>query len=115
MDAKLLDLRGCRHVVIPGGIEKVGKRWFWRSEIESVEIPTSAREIGADAFFKCKCLKSVVFAEDSKLEKIGAGCFSKTGIEKITVPKNVTEIKEGAFYQCRKLKEIVFEIGRAHV
>lgn len=80
VDTKFLDLKNCKHVAIPEGVEKIGNRWFWRSEIESVEIPTSVKEIGVDAFFECKNLMSVVFAPDSKLEKIGAGSFSNTEI-----------------------------------
>ena len=108
---KLLDLRNCKQVVIPAGIEKIGNRWFCNSGIESVEIPASVREIGVDAFFRCKNLKSVVFAPESKLEKIGAGCFSDTGVEKITIPKSVTEIEEVTFFWCKKLKKVVFEDG----
>ena len=110
-DIKLLDLKNCKHVVVPDGVEKIGNRWFFNSEVESVEIPVSVKEIGADAFFRCKSLKSVVFAEGSKLEKIGPGSFCGTGIEKMTVPKNVTELKEGTFYHCKELREVVFEEG----
>ena len=86
-----------KNVIIPEGTEKIGNHWFWGSDIESVEIPASVREIGVDAFFKCKCLKSVVFAEGGRLEKIGPRSFYGTGIEKITVPKDVIEIERGAF------------------
>ena len=110
-DMKLLDLKNCKHVVIPDSVEKIGSHWFCGSEIENVEIPASVKEIGADAFFRCRHLKSVVFAEGSKLEKIGPGSFYGTGIEKIAVPKSVTEIEEGTFRQCEELREVVFEEG----
>ena len=98
-------------MVIPEGTAKIGNHWFWGSKVRRVKIPASVKEIGVDVFFKCKNLKSVVFAENSWLEKIGPWSFSNTGIEKITVPKNVTEIEEGAFYQCEELREVVFEEG----
>ena len=104
VDTKLLDLRKCKRAIIPDGIEKVGNRLFWRSEIESVEIPPSMKIIGFDTFFKCKNLKRVVFAVGGRLEKIGPRSFYGTGIEKITVPKNVTEIDDYAFYDCENLK-----------
>ena len=78
-----------------------------------MEIPARVREIRVDAFFKCKKLKSVVFAEGSQLEKIGSGSFCHTGIEKIAIPKDVEEIQEHAFRECRNLKEVVFEAGSA--
>ena len=62
---RVWDLRKCKHVVIPEGTEKIGNYWFCDSEVESVEIPASVREIGAYAFYKCKSLKRVVFAEGS--------------------------------------------------
>ena len=111
LNTKLLDLRNCKHVTIPDGVEKIGNHWFCSSEIESVKIPASVREIGIDAFFMCKSLKCVVFAEGSMLEKIEIGSFSKTGLEKITIPKGVIEIEKDAFYLCEKLKEVVFEKG----
>ena len=46
-----------KDVVIPEGIEKIGNHWFWGSGIESVTVPASVREIGPDAFYKCKSLK----------------------------------------------------------
>ena len=100
-------------MVIPEGMKIIGNHWFCGSEIASVEIPASVREIWVDAFFICKKLKSVVFAEGSQLEKIGSGSFCHTGIEKITIPKDVEEIQEHAFRECRNLKEAVFEAGSA--
>ena len=62
---RIWDLRDCKNIVIPEGVKRIGNHWFWGSEVESVEIPASAKEIGADAFCNCKNLKSVTLAEDS--------------------------------------------------
>ena len=86
-----------KSVVIPEGIEKIGNHWFCCSEAEKVEIPASVRDIETDAFYGCRSLKSVVFAEGSLLKMIGTGSFSNTGIERIVVPKSVEEIREHAF------------------
>ena len=64
---RLQELRNLREVVIPEGLEKVGSYWFIFSDIESVEVPTSVTEIGAGAFYWCKKLKRVHFADDSQL------------------------------------------------
>ena len=64
---RLQDLWSLRSVVIPEGLEKVGSYWFIFSDIESVEIPGSVTEIGAGAFYQCKKLKHVHFADDSQL------------------------------------------------
>ena len=89
---KVWDLRNCKHVTIPEGIERIGNYWFCGSAIESVEIPASVKEICVDAFCECKSLKSVVFAPGSRLEKIGRGGFCDSGIERIEIPKGVVII-----------------------
>ena len=54
-----------KELIIPEGIEKIGKYWFCDSAVESVVIPASVKEICVDAFFKCMNLKEVTFAEGS--------------------------------------------------
>ena len=60
-----------KNIIIPEGTEKIENYWFWRSEIESVTIPTSVREIGPDVFYNCRQLKRVTIAVGSQLEKLG--------------------------------------------
>ena len=52
-------------MVIPEGVERVGNNWFCGSEVKSVTISVSVKEIGIGAFGKCKNLKEVVFEERS--------------------------------------------------
>ena len=98
-----------KNVIIPKGTKRIGNHWFWDSDIESVEIPVSVREIGADAFYNCKSLTRVAFALGSELEKIGPGSFCKTGIERVVIPKGVEEIRGYTFQECEHLKEVLFE------
>ena len=56
-DVSIEDLQQQKAVVIPEGTEKIGSYWFCGSEIESVTVPTSVREIGSGAFYGCKSLK----------------------------------------------------------
>lgn len=98
-------------MAIPEGTKFIGKGWFQGSRVESVTIPASVTAIEADAFYSCRNLKRVVFAEGSKLEKIGSGCFCETRLEKISVPKSVREIQKYAFHLCERLEEVTFEEG----
>ena len=98
-----------KEVVIPEGTERIGNHWFCCSEVERVEIPVSVKEIRTDAFYGCRSLKSVVFAEGSLLKMIGPGSFSDTGIEMVVIPKSVEEIQKRAFQLCESLKEVLFE------
>ena len=105
------DLRKMKNVVIPEGTEKIGNYWFWDSWMESITVPASVREIGADAFYRCRNLRRVTFAPRSKLKMIGVGGFRKSGIGKIVIPKNTEEILDSAFKGCGNLTEIVIERG----
>ena len=87
--AMVWDLRGQKDVTIPEGAEKIGNYWFYHTDVESVTVPASVREIGMNAFHGCMSLTRVQFQEGSKLEKIGIECFQHSALEKIAVPKSV--------------------------
>ena len=108
---KVWNLRGLKDVVISEGVERIWNHWFWRSEIESVEIPASVKTIGPDAFYDCKNLVRAMLVPGSRLERIGAGSFYNTKIERMVIPKGVAEVQERTFSWCRSLKEVVFEEG----
>ena len=108
-NARVWDLRDCKEVVVPEGVEKIGNQWFWGSKIETVEIPASVREIGADAFGNCSNLKCVTFANGSQLEKIGGGCFYGTGMKELMLPSALEYVGDKAFGACRNLETIRLE------
>ena len=85
-------LRELKKVVVPEGVEKIESDWFQGSEIESVTIPSSVKEICTSAFCNCEKLRHMAFAPRSELEKIEFKSFRQTGIEVIIVPKSVKEI-----------------------
>ena len=58
-------------MIIPDGAEKIGSYWFYDSQIESIVISASVKEICANAFCRCEGLKEITFAEGSKLKVIG--------------------------------------------
>ena len=53
----LWDLRALREVALPNGVERIGCYWFVNSGIENVTISVSVREIGDEAFLKCRKLR----------------------------------------------------------
>ncbi|RHJ93455.1 leucine-rich repeat domain-containing protein [Bacteroides sp. AM07-16] len=58
-------------------------------------------EIGEDAFFKCSGLKSVTFAQGSKVETIGKNAFFQcSNLTSVTIPSSVTTIGIQAFKNC---------------
>ncbi|AUW37073.1 hypothetical protein C1937_01235 [Metamycoplasma hominis] len=76
-------------------ITEIGAEAFKYTNIESITIPGSVKEIGQLAFSGCKNLKEVILNEG--LEKIGAYAFDYTNIESITIPGSVKEIGTWAF------------------
>ena len=88
-DVNIWDLRKQRNLIIPEGVEKIDRRWFYGTAVESVTVPASVMEIEMYAFYECKSLRYVQFQDGSKLEKIGIKCFQHSALEKIAVPKNV--------------------------
>ena len=100
------EFRKLKEVRIPDGLSTIWSCLFTAADIESVEIPASVKEIEVDAFYNCKKLRYVIFAEGSQLEKIGEGCFSGSGIEEIAFPSTLKEVGENAFQECGNLKTI---------
>ena len=56
----LWDPRGLKSVCLVEGLEKLGSYWFCRSQIESISIPVSVREIGVETFCGCERLRDVL-------------------------------------------------------
>ena len=78
-------------------MEVISAGSFRNSGVKSVEIPSGVTLIGGRAFEQCKELKSVSFAEGSRLEKLEKECFCGTGVEELEIPSSVTVMEEGAF------------------
>lgn len=81
-----LDCRELMSVVLPEGIEQIGKSAFSGCEqLATINLPDSLRRIGGRAFEGCKALRE------------------------IRLSAKVVFIGELAFYGCRRLKKAVFE------
>lgn len=103
----LQELRNLKEIVVPDGTEKIGNYWFWGSCTESVSIPASVKEIGTEAFCRCKRLKRLVFGgtagtttnpEKSLLKMIGVGAFCGcTELKSLKLPDGLEEVGICAF------------------
>lgn len=92
----------------------------YNSIIKSVTFGAGLTSIGEDAFYHCKKLQTVKFAEDCQITSIGlyafAGCFTLATVQLPTSGKLQT-IADYAFYNCYRLTDIVIpdsvtEIGK---
>ena len=73
------------------------------SDIESITIPASVREIGTGAFYNCKNLRKVTFEEKSRLERIGKECFYGSSIKELIFSPTLSDIGTNAFDNCGNL------------
>ncbi len=104
-------------VTIHEGVRTIGEGAFYYCEaLESIEIPASVVELVCEftvsygVFQSCSSLKTVTFAEGSKLETLGYNTFRNCeSLETITLPKQVTNVPGEVFYACDSLTEVVFE------
>lgn len=69
------------------------------------------REIGREAFCGCAWLKTVTFAENSRLERVGSRAFSETGISAFVSPGSLRKLGHLAFYDCDRLKTVRLNEG----
>lgn len=97
------------HLVIPECVEIIGPGAFTGNQtLKSVHIASKVTKITANAFKNCRNIKTVTFAQDSKLETVGDSAFyGCERLEAIELPYGVTRIWDEAFYNCRALRYVV--------
>jgi len=101
---------------------------FQSTSITDIKIGENIREIGIQAFYMCKKLKSVTwhcqcdviptncFLGCSNLasfnfagiKKIGTYAFYKSGLQEVCLTENIEVVSEWAFYGCEKLSSVIW-------
>lgn len=82
--------------------------WYaYRDVITEVNIGANVTALGDMAFYKCKSLAAVNFAEDSKLEIVGGSAFNYcTSLTSVELPERVTTIYGNAFANDANLEYV---------
>ena len=100
-------------VEIPATIDNkevvaIGDNAFrYNTDITNIKIPNSVKSIGEDAFYDCKELTKVEFANGSKLTSIGDYAFYNClSLSDISMPNSLVAIGYYAFYNCTGLTQI---------
>ncbi len=90
---------------VPDTVKNIHSKAFYDNHyLESVEIPSSVKEIGVYAFCNCSSLKNI---DLNKVEKIDDYAFEKcNNLKTVTVPKTVSYIGENPFRECQSLETI---------
>ena len=100
-----------KNVVIPEGVTIINDYAFYGvKSLETVQFPSTLKEIGTASFSNCNNLRDVVFP-DSILEIGDFAFFSCNNIKSIEIPKSVKWIGMGTFEYCKKLEYIVLYEG----
>ena len=114
---------GCknlRRVVLPEGLYEIGIGAFSESGVKRVDLPSSTREIGAEAFAKCVNLLIVQLNEGLKVlgtdeftlgDKQYLGVFQGSGLRDIVFPSTLKRVEYRTFAGCGNLKAIEFPDG----
>ena len=96
-------------ITIPDSVTSIGDYAFAVTGLTSITIPASVTSIGEYVFSQCSNLKTVTFAENSKVTSIGDSAFNACeGLTNIEIPASVESIGEDVFFQCSNLKTVTF-------
>lgn len=77
------------------------------NSLKSVTIPASVIKIGSQAFDNCRSLRTVNFAENSKLTTIEHGAFLDCwSLTSINIPQSVVSIDNSVFARCSDLANV---------
>ena len=99
-----------RNIKVKDGTLSISKGAFKDVNIESIEIPNSVLEIGAEAFNNCRNLTDVILP--ANLKRIEESTFENCkNLNSIDIPESVTEIGKDAFSNCENLKSISLKQG----
>lgn len=79
------------------------------TELSAINIPSTVKTIGANAFQGCTSLNSITFEEGSLLTTIGNGAFyGCSALFNVTLPEYVTAIGANTFENCMALGTVHF-------
>ena len=90
-------------------VTMIGKAAFRGTNISSITLPISVKEIGDSVFQDCYNLTHVILNEG--LEKIGSYAFEGANISSITFPSSIKEFGINAFSSCYNLSKVTLNEG----
>lgn len=76
--------------------------------IQSVELPSTIKEISSSAFENCSSLNQITIPEN--VTAIGRDAFNGcSSLEEVTIPVNVETLGNGAFANCTLLENVTVQ------
>ncbi len=110
---RVTEIKSCRPpemgsvVILPDTVEVIADGAFARcAGLETVVLGAGVREIGKEAFYRSRGLRSVNL-EDTALESIGESAFGECyRLSSVHMPSSVRTVGECAYIQCLSLSEV---------
>ena len=90
---------------IDGNEYNLLRTFFNNSNVKSITIPNTVKDISASTFYNCISLESVILPD--KLPALRGSTFSNcSSLVSITIPSSVTSIENSVFSGCSSLESI---------
>lgn len=107
LDFTFYNYKKLRKVVLPEGIEKIGRGVFEDcSKLEEIYLPDSIRYIGEGAFANCESLK--IHKLPDSLEFLGGGALSGCNqLTELVFPPHPVYVEDQAYAYGKGLKKVV--------
>lgn len=88
------------------GIKEIGENAFSYTGLSTVVIPNGLETIGKEAFYSCESLAQIMLS--NTLQTIGSKAFYNcTNIFSVEIPESITSISSDAFGKCSNISEII--------
>ena len=100
-------------IIIPEGVNKIKPFVFPKyAGLRSVKLPSSLKEIGDYAFFRCPITLIELPNMNAGSVKIGKYAFAEcTELKKLNIPHSVTSLGYGAFSNCTGMDTLIIGNG----
>lgn len=96
-----------KEITLPSTVTKICDYALYCSDVTSVIIPDSVKEIGYNAFKNCANIVGVYIGKG--VENIESNAFyACSALKSINIPSNVKTIGSHAFYACTALQDVEF-------
>lgn len=92
---------------------EIGKNAFTGCvSLQTVEIPSYVTAVGEQAFYDCRSLTTLTFADGCRLTELLSETFAECGsLRGVTIPGCIQTIGDAAFYGCSAMTSLVLEDG----